>query len=278
MKSLCELSNDKLIFNHKIYKNESQPSYLMRHMHEGYEILFIKNGNIKYVIEDEEFLLQANDVIFTRPHSYHYMEIPSNAIYERINILLKNNKTFQTICSIIPTQLHVFNCTNNPTVLQIFQKMCHYYSVFDKKTALKLIELLSEELLYNFTLINENNLSIARNCSPLIVSALQYIKENLCSITNINEVSNALFVSKSYFFKSFKEELKISPKQYIINKRLSLAFDMITSGKKPSEVYEECGFTCYNTFYKAFVNYYGCTPSSITTSPPPLFLNNKSDL
>ncbi len=272
MESLCELINDKLIFNHKIYKNEMRPSFLMRHMHEGYEILFIKNGNIKYVIEDEEFLLQKNDVIFTRPHAYHYMEIPPNETYDRINILLKNNKAFQAIYSVIPPQLHVFNCTNNPTVLQIFQKMCHYYSVFDEKTASRLIELLSEELLYNFTLINENNLSIARNCSPLVVSALQYIKENLCSITNINEISNALFVSKSYFFKSFKEELKISPKQYIINKRLSLAYDMIASGKKPSKVYEECGFTCYNTFYKAFVNYYGCVPSTIVNSTlPPLF-------
>ncbi len=264
--TLYELSNEKLLFYHKLDANADKPCYLMRHMHEGYEIIFIKQGNIKYVIENEEFSLQKNDVIFARPHCYHYMEVPSDEPYERLNILLKYNRALNPIFSMIPPNLHVFNCKNNATIMQIFQKMSHYCSVFDKKTALRLIEMLSEELLYNFTLINEKNLSISHNCSPLIESALRYIKENLHSITNVNEIANALYVSKSYFFKTFKAELKISPKQYITNKRLSLALDMIQSGQKPSEVYLDCGFTCYNTFYKAFLNYYGSSPSAITTA------------
>ena len=44
-------------------------------------------------------------------------------------------------------------------------------------------------------------------------------------------------------------------------KRLSKAQQLIAMGKKPTEIYTECGFTDYGTFFRNYTKHFGFSPS-----------------
>jgi transcriptional regulator GlxA family with amidase domain len=97
--------------------------------------------------------------------------------------------------------------------------------------------------------------------SPLITNAIHYINDNLCEIDGIQDVANHLFVSESYLFRLFKNELHRTPKKYILEKRLILAEKMLSQGEKPTKVCEKCGFSDYTTFYRNYMSFFGHAPS-----------------
>ena len=53
---------------------------------------------------------------------------------------------------------------------------------------------------------------------------------------------------------------------YLRDKRLMLAQTLLGSGNKPTEIYEQCGFRDYATFYRAYVRYFGVNPSGRRTT------------
>ena len=97
--------------------------------------------------------------------------------------------------------------------------------------------------------------------SQALSRALAYINDNLTTLTGVDEVARSCFVTESYLYRLFKNELHKTPLKYISAKRLLLAERMISDGEKPTAVYEKCGFTDYTTFYRNYRSYFGHAPS-----------------
>jgi AraC-like DNA-binding protein len=93
------------------------------------------------------------------------------------------------------------------------------------------------------------------------LQALDYINTHLYTVRDVREISSALFVTETYFFRVFKEQMHISPKKYITKKRLLAAERRISAGERPTEVYLQCGFHTYTAFYKRYVDFFGKAPS-----------------
>ena len=90
---------------------------------------------------------------------------------------------------------------------------------------------------------------------------MEYINENLFTIGDVEEVASALFLAKNYFFRVFKNAMKISPKKYITSKRLLAAQQLLRRGERATSVYLRCGFSTYPSFYKRYVEFFGYAPS-----------------
>lgn len=99
--------------------------------------------------------------------------------------------------------------------------------------------------------------------NPLVYRAAEYIDENLLSLTGVDEVCSKLFVTKSHLYHLFNEYLNISPKKYIMHKKLTFAKREIYLGKKATEVCVKCGFSDYSAFYRAYKKHFGCSPTEI---------------
>ena len=76
-------------------------------------------------------------------------------------------------------------------------------------------------------------------------------------------MAKSCFVTESYLYRLFKNELHKTPAKYIASKRLLLAERMISDGESPTTVYEKCGFSDYTTFYRDYRAHFGHTPSKI---------------
>ena len=86
----------------------------------------------------------------------------------------------------------------------------------------------------------------------------------LFSAEDIEELAGHLFISESYLFRLFKNELHQTPKQYICEKRLLLAQNMLNERQKPTKVALACGFSDYSTFYRNYTAFFGTSPNEIT--------------
>jgi AraC family transcriptional regulator len=90
----------------------------------------------------------------------------------------------------------------------------------------------------------------------------QFMDENFLTINEVNEISIASNLSEFHFFRSFKQAYGITPYQYLLNKRLELANELIS--KKDisiTDISMHCNFPDLFTFSKAFKRRYGISPS-----------------
>jgi transcriptional regulator GlxA family with amidase domain len=142
-----------------------------------------------------------------------------------------------------------------------------YYPSSDRNTFDRILSHLLFELFHHITLFPQPFDKKTTTLSPLISKALKYTNENLCTITDIKEIANCIFVSQTYLFRLFQKELHQTPKKYIMEKRLLLAQKMLSTGEKATTVCDKCGFGDYTTFYRNYTAFFGRSPSD--SAPPP---------
>jgi AraC-like DNA-binding protein len=231
------------------------------HTHNTYELIYFLGGNATHVIEDRKYKLKKGDLIIIRPLQHHFIQIDTPTDYERYNILFDAERHHVESISLLEKDLEVVNLSGNSTAEEIFQKMDLYRHRCDEETFAKLLSHMLAELFYMIHLFSGTTSEVSPLVSPLISKALHYINENLCTIRSIKEIAHHLFVSESYLFRLFKEELHQTPKKYIMEKRLLLAQQSILAGQKPTSVFQNCGFDDYATFYRNYVSFFGGSPT-----------------
>ena len=59
----------------------------------------------------------------------------------------------------------------------------------------------------------------------------------------------------------FEEKMNISPKQYILQKKLALASKLISEGTPPTIVAMRLGYENYSNFYRLYLKYFGKNPA-----------------
>lgn len=99
-----------------------------------------------------------------------------------------------------------------------------------------------------------------KNDSP-IDSAISYIDEHYLTNINFNELASRTGYCVDRFRILFKEKLGITPKQYILNKKLLRAKEMLANTDKMFELISfELGFAHYSRFSLFFKEKTGMSP------------------
>ncbi len=95
---------------------------------------------------------------------------------------------------------------------------------------------------------------------PEIMYAIGYITDNLSSVINIKALAETVNMSVSTFERKFSRYVGMLPNQYIIQRRLSSAAEMLARGKNVTETCHACGFSDYSHFIARFKHHFGITP------------------
>lgn len=217
---------------------------------------------LDYVIENRHYRAKKSTLILIQPYAYHYFTIKSNTNYEKIGILF-NPSSLKIDSTLINPHLEILDCNHYAILDSIFQKLSYYYKSFPEKTFISLFLPLIKEIIFNLSLIKEPSITPQYH-TPILSPVLEYINNNLYSISRIEDISQALNISASYLKAVFKKELKIQPKKYINEKKLLNAYQLILSGEKATVASEKCGFYNYSTFYRLYRDYFGFSPSKDT--------------
>lgn len=269
MPLLFEFSDNALYAKHEVTAVPPCNAFYM-HTHRQYELMHFISGDAAFIIEDRKYKLRAGDLILIRPSKYHFVEIESAVQYERYTVLFNEALLGTDERALISDDCEVINISSNAIMQDLFKKLDFYHARLSGKDFSVLLGALLKELFYNIK-IERHTMAVseADTLSPILSGALRYINQNLVTVTGISEIARALFVTESYLFRLFKQELHQTPKKYISDKRLIAANGMIAMGERPSFVYEKCGFVDYTTFYRAYKRFYGYAPSAQTAELHP---------
>ena len=256
-----ENATDGLILNHAKYTGLKKDAMAI-HTHNDYELLYILSGDVSHVIENRKYKLKKDDLVIIKPNMYHFVQVDSSKDYERYNILFNPKLLGINNIELLPNDIEIINCKHRPIISELFKKTDYYSGVLKKEELKDVIAMLIKELIYNLSLsdIGEDP-ALWENIHPLISKAITEINDNLFNISNIEEIAVKLGVSESYLYRIFKKELKTTPLKYLTEKRLLIAQNLILCGKKPTEVYSECGFLDYTSFYRSYLKLFGYSPS-----------------
>ena len=230
------------------------------HCHNGMELLYVLSGNMAHVAEGRCYQVSSGDLVLAHPSQYHYLEQLSNEPYERYNIIF-DPQLHGIDISLIPKELEVIHLKSGSVAASLFGKMDYYFEQVDNATFSVLLHQMLVELMINLRLISHQRKREASAISPVLKAALDYINGNLYTVSGVEEVANALYISPSYLFRLFRESLHQSPKRYIRDKRLLAAQRRIRRGMTPTAACKECGFKEYATFFRSYTAFFGHSPS-----------------
>ena len=261
---IAEFRSKRLVYNHMKY-TEIEPYFIPPHYHDVFEILYIKNGDLTYHVEGKKYRVKKNSLIITSPLSNHNIDINTLDIYERYDFLVENKVIKESILQRLPAEMNVINLNEYPQIAEIFTKIDFYVNYFEGDELKKVLSNLVEEVFYNIIIIAENFSQNQTNGSytanAVIAAAIEYIDQNLSSNFSIEDLCRELFISKSYLHGLFMEHLQTTPKKHITSKRLLFAQRKLRQYAKPTDIYADCGFADYSSFYRAYKKYFGYPPS-----------------
>lgn len=232
------------------------------HEHTFYEIMYFSEGESEFVIENRRYKVKGGDVLLIKPGNHHFQR----TMYERENALYcigfyPDAIESKALAEELFERGHHFSVGEDSPLSQLLKVASDKLdqSKLNAKVFVKAVCEAAISILYDTDMKRERSLHIKNDNVDKVIS---FINSNLLSIRTTEDITGALFFSESYLRAIFKREMGIGVMEYVRNKKLLLADRKIRDGKKPTEVYSECGFLNYPSFYRAYTAYFGCSPKS----------------
>jgi AraC-like DNA-binding protein len=167
---------------------------------------------------------------------------------------------FETVCPVGAAQ---FANKLNDLVAAIINASADQY--VDKEWFLDLVEKIIFHEYGNYLALNgirSVRLETRKEIFRRLKMAKQYMDDAFLEIKEISQVAAVCNMSEFHFFRSFKQAFNITPYQYLLNKRLQLAKELIMSGSlSVTNIAAHCNFPDVFTFSKAFKRQFNIAPS-----------------
>ena len=104
-------------------------------------------------------------------------------------------------------------------------------------------------------------MELANDIYQRIATAKVYIDENFHEPINLDEISQQAFLSRFHFHRLFTKIYRRTPHQYLTQKRLNKAKDLLSENKHVTEVCSEVGFESIGSFSVLFKKEIGFAPT-----------------
>ena len=239
----------------------TDPSCFPVHSHAQLEIVLCNSGRHGYAIDGNTLSLTPGSLIAISPGVPHRVLVGEED-YDRYSVIIHPSLLPQGAIDGFKKNYLIHKISANEEIFLLFKRAERLARELPAEIHETVFHALALELYY--TLIND-----AREEQPteseIVNRALAYIDSNFTKIQNVSEISDSLYISKSYFHSLFRAHTKKTPLAYINERRLHLARMRILAGERISLVYRECGFCNYISFFRSYKKLYGHAPSDLSS-------------
>ena len=243
------------------------------HYHEFCKLLMLKSGSGGYMVAGQRYSLEAGDIVLIGSHCIHRPEFEPDIPCERIIIYIS------------PEFLRR-NSSDDCGLESIFSGLDGHVLRPGEKERKKLFALASQlerelsgegygRVILSNGLLLHLLVEIGRNlrsCSaqrpaPVlpengrILDILHYIDAHLAEDITIDHLAEQFYISKYHMMRLFRRETGRSIHDYISEKRLLHARDLISRGFSATESCFRSGFRSYSSFTRAYGKRFGTTPT-----------------
>lgn len=100
-----------------------------------------------------------------------------------------------------------------------------------------------------------------RRIDTVLSCAKEYIRGHLLEEMSLDQISQQVGLSKYHFLRLFRQQIGITPYQYILNCRINRAREALDAGATLNDAVFDYGFSDLSHFNRRFKPIYGMTPN-----------------
>ena len=267
--------------DYEVYEKVGEPvGAVSFHYHDFYELIYIIEGEFSSLIEDRAVRMRKGDFLLIDKnvmHKYHPTE--------------KKMDSSRRIILWISDQMLRELAAGEPFLAECFwgagPKLYHFPIYYEEILRGFLLKLAMSEILEGDDVQNcgirevmdRGNLSLFFGylnvlCKreeylsstqeivdhPLVEQVTGYIEAHIGEEITVEDVAETVHMSKFYFLRKFKEITGMTVHNFIVNKRIIAACQIMAEGKNITESWQQTGFADYSSFLRNFRKIYGISP------------------
>ena len=239
--------------------NPNDADFLPHRHSKNYELFYFVSGDADFNISGNFYEMRNGTLLLIKPGQVHNINFKSNKPYERIVLRFKEEDIDKKLAEKLRDTENVYFVRNSELSNEILRLDAHISNIDNDWILFTLQNSLQVILSY---LVNYKPLETQYNFSQETQAITNYIEDNLVNINNIETICHDLNISKSALCKKFSDSVGIPIMTYVRLRKTVLANSLIQKGQKPTEVYQQCGFNDYTTFYRTYKKIYKQEPSA----------------
>ncbi len=231
------------------------------HLHNHVEILYMLEGSSRVSVDGSNYTVGPGDILIIFPNQLHRF----TSIDDKLgSIILLSPEYLTELTGVwsdrVPNDAILPACEENRKLLDMFAQVEQEYS----RPGTYSDVLLKGSLLYLLgNILRRSTLSndmIGRNATAT-KRILDYCHGHYMQEMSLDDLSNALGLSRFYISHIFNNQLYIGFPEYINSLRVSYACDLLKNDRLSiTEISQQTGFNNIRTFNRAFQKFQGFTP------------------
>ena len=250
-----------------VHLKDSLAQRIDYHYHEFDKLVFFLGGKVAYVVEGVTYFLQPWDIVLVQHNMIHRPIIDPSEPYERVVLWLGQDWLRRRSAREAPLDaclqeavrrnfhlLHIPPAAR-PAYLQLLQSLESALRSEDFGHR-QLSDLLCQQLLLTLSrdMLRPQQEPHQESCrlDPKMDEILRYIAAHLPEDLSVDGLAGRFYLSRYYLMHRFKAVTGYSLHQYITQKRLLLAGELLRGGTPVMKAAELAGFRDYSTFLRAF--------------------------
>lgn len=243
------------------------------HYHEFHKLVLLVSGQGDYTVEECRYTLMSGDILLIGSHQVHRPEFEAGVEYERVIFyispdFLKKQSTEECNLEALfdGTKGHVLRLEEKRyrKLLELVMELeteivgeAFGKSVMGNSLLLRLLvklgryrEKTQQQWLEQRITTNERVLGI-----------MSFIDNHLPEELDIDKLSEQFYISKYHMMRLFRKETGQTVFEYLTERRLFYARELIRQGVPATESCFQAGFGSYSSFTRAYGKRFGTTPT-----------------
>lgn len=242
------------------YKGNSSWNKKHTEVDNCFKLYYLTEGEAHICDKNNKYILQSHKMYFINGNKLDYQYCSNSFSTHWIHFLPKDLLIYRGLLS-LPT---VVETTPHPQ-----NNLNAAYALLEKshlpveKIILNKLELQYMLLNVIIELYHMYSINISEDIDKIekITPAIQHINIHFKETIRLKDLAKLCCMSETYFHKTFKKVLDITPMAYQIRLKMNTALVLLNNSGTPiKEIADELGFTDASHFCNTFKLYYGITP------------------
>lgn len=233
--------------------------------HAYYELYLLLNGKVEFINSHTRQFIHPYQLIIIPPGEYHQFIVSEDIEnYERC-VLNINSDFFEA--GILKNALvgkEILTLSQSNRIIKNYLYLIQCISSVSEMDSKYILSAIGTDIVFLIKRHSSSHELSQGTLHPISLELMRYIDEYYKNALDLNTLSEKFHFSVSSICHIFKEDFGISIKKYILQKRINAAYIALQNGERPEAVCTDYGFSNYSTFYRAYKNYYGISPSACT--------------
>ena len=229
------------------------------HFHTTYEMLYFVQGDADYMLQQTRYKIRPGSLLIAKPGEYHNIVFRSEQPYERYVMRFAPSAIYPSVLKRLDKIKSVYYIEGSP-IADEFRRLDTHLTDLHEKVKLFLC-IGSMNIIIAHIISSQNLIQEADYEDKDLAGIVEYIDRHLTEIHSVDDIANAVHMSRSAIYKSFSRQFDTPIMSYIRTQKCMAARELLSQGVSASDVSERLGFNHYSSFYRDYSQVFNCPPS-----------------